>query len=75
MHFQIVSNNKDFGWAALLDFHKKANPVDPLGLDVMYVLDVLMLLSAESAKNLSDITQLRPPDANEKGVVEVVISF
>ncbi|MCP9263772.1 Superkiller viralicidic activity 2-like 2 [Dirofilaria immitis] len=33
---------------------------------------VLMLLSAESAKNLSDITQLRPPDANDKGVVEVV---
>uniref|UniRef100_A0A1I8EYN4 Superkiller viralicidic activity 2-like 2 n=1 Tax=Wuchereria bancrofti TaxID=6293 RepID=A0A1I8EYN4_WUCBA len=68
----IVSNGKDFGWAALLDFHKKANPVDPLGLDVMYVLDVLMLLSSESAKNLSDITQLRPPNANEKGVVEVV---
>ncbi|VDO26325.1 unnamed protein product [Brugia timori] len=68
----IVSNGKDFGWAALLDFHKKANPVDPLGLDVMYVLDVLILLSTESAKNLSDITQLRPPNANEKGVVEVV---
>uniref|UniRef100_A0A158Q820 Superkiller viralicidic activity 2-like 2 n=1 Tax=Elaeophora elaphi TaxID=1147741 RepID=A0A158Q820_9BILA len=68
----VISNNKDFGWAALLDFHKKANPVDPLGLDVMYVLDVLLLLSAECAKNLSDITQLRPPDANDKGVVEVV---
>lgn len=68
----IVSCDRDFGWAALLNFHKKANPVDPLGLDVMYVLDVLMLLSAESVKNLSDIAQLRPPTSNERGVVEAV---
>ncbi|VDO53273.1 unnamed protein product [Onchocerca flexuosa] len=38
----------------------------------MYVLDVLLFLSAESAKNLSDITQLRPPNVDEKGIVEVV---
>lgn len=74
-NLQIVSCDRDFGWAALLNFHKKANPVDPLGLDVMYVLDVLMLLSAESVKNLSDIAQLRPPNSNERGVVEVCLFF
>lgn len=60
---------------ALLDFHKKTNPTDPLGFEVLYVLDVLMLLSAESAKNLSDITQLQPPNENEKGIAEVFFEF
>ncbi|VDK56229.1 unnamed protein product [Gongylonema pulchrum] len=68
----IVSSDRDFGWAALLNFHKKSNPVDPLGVDVLYVLDVLMLLSSESVKNLLDITQLRPPNSDEKGVLEAV---
>lgn len=68
----IVAASRDFGWAALVNFHKKPNPVDPLSGELLYILDVAVVLSAESAKDSSNVSQLRPPVAGEKGVVEVV---
>lgn len=45
--------------------------MDPLSPSLMYVLDVALILSKESVKNLSTIDHLVPPASNEKGVVEV----
>uniref|UniRef100_A0A9J2P7F8 Superkiller viralicidic activity 2-like 2 n=1 Tax=Ascaris lumbricoides TaxID=6252 RepID=A0A9J2P7F8_ASCLU len=68
----VVAGTKDFGWAPILNFHKKPDPMDPMGGSLLYILDVAMLLSSESAKDLSSVAHLQPPGAGDAGVIEVV---
>lgn len=45
--------------------------MDPMGGSLLYILDVAMLLSSESAKDLSSVAHLQPPGAGDAGVIEV----
>uniref|UniRef100_A0A914W8B0 Superkiller viralicidic activity 2-like 2 n=1 Tax=Plectus sambesii TaxID=2011161 RepID=A0A914W8B0_9BILA len=71
---KIEAGDRDFGWASLVNYHRKVNPKDPLKAEMIYILDVAMVISPESAKDPSNVGQLRPPDAakGQKGVVEIV---
>ncbi|VDK79053.1 unnamed protein product [Anisakis simplex] len=55
-----------------MNFHKKPDPVNPLNGQLHYILDVAMLISTESARDISNVAQLQPPPANDAGVVEIV---
>uniref|UniRef100_A0A914RXH1 rRNA-processing arch domain-containing protein n=1 Tax=Parascaris equorum TaxID=6256 RepID=A0A914RXH1_PAREQ len=66
----VVAGTKDFGWAPILNFHKKPDPMNPMGGSLLYILDVAMLLSSESAKDLSSVAHLQPPSTGDTGAVE-----
>lgn len=70
---QIVTRGKDFGWGALLQYHKKPNPLEPLSSEMLFILDVAMCFSPESVKDVTNVSQLRPPKPGENGVVEVFL--
>jgi hypothetical protein len=76
-NFQIEAGGRKFGWGALINYHRKTNPADPLKVELIYILDVALVVSPESAREPTNIGLLRPPDAsrNERGVVEVFIQF
>ncbi|VDD88900.1 unnamed protein product [Enterobius vermicularis] len=69
---KIVTRGKDFGWGALLQYHKKPNPLEPLSSEMLFILDVAMCFSPESVKDVTNVSQLRPPKPGENGVVEIV---
>lgn len=40
--------------------------------DLIYIIEVAVQLSRESAKFLTNVSNLRPPEKNQKGIVEVI---
>ncbi|KHN75745.1 Superkiller viralicidic activity 2-like 2 [Toxocara canis] len=68
----VVAATKDFGWAAILNFHKKPDPSNPLSGSLLYILDVAMLVSTESAQDLTNVAHLQPPSGSDAGVIEIV---
>uniref|UniRef100_A0A915DKL8 Uncharacterized protein n=1 Tax=Ditylenchus dipsaci TaxID=166011 RepID=A0A915DKL8_9BILA len=60
----------DFGWTVLVSYTKKPNPLNPLSGELIYVVEVVAKLSKESAKNLNNISQIRPAavDAKRNGM-------
>ncbi|VDN02519.1 unnamed protein product [Thelazia callipaeda] len=68
----VISNDKDFGWAALLDFHKKVDQGTSVDVNITYVLDMLLVVSEASVKNLPDVMCLRPAGSNDKGTAHIV---
>lgn len=71
-NMQIATSGKDFGWGALLQYHKKPNPQEPLSPNMLYILDVAISFSPESIKDIKNVSQLMPTRPGENGVVEVL---
>uniref|UniRef100_A0A158R3R5 ATP-dependent RNA helicase DOB1 n=1 Tax=Syphacia muris TaxID=451379 RepID=A0A158R3R5_9BILA len=69
---KIATSGKDFGWGALLQYHKKPNPQEPLSPNMLYILDVAISFSPESIKDIKNVSQLMPTRPGENGVVEIV---
>lgn len=70
--FKIKSGLHDFGWTSLVSYSKKPDPLNPLSGTLLYIVEVAVILSAESARNITNVQQLQPPQQGESGVVEVV---
>lgn len=40
--------------------------------ELIYIIEVAVQLSSESAKFLSNVTNLRPPNENQRGIIEII---
>lgn len=57
----------------MLNFHKKVDPLSETN-EMIYVLDVAVHISSESAKHFAsnpNVNVIRPPAKGERGVMEV----
>lgn len=70
---QIFYNDIDFGWAPLVSFSKKPNPLNPLSPELLYIVYVAVPLARECIPRISkDISFARPPASGAIGIVEVL---
>ena len=62
----------DFGWTALVNYSKKPNPLNPISPDMMYIVDVAVELSKETAHNVKNLAHVRPPEKGQEGEIQVI---
>lgn len=65
-----MHQEKDFGWALVVNFHKKVNKDDPVIRDPKYIIDVLLHCDKASIEN-KDRSNVLPCPPGEKGTMEV----
>lgn len=69
----VVNESTDFGWGVIVNFQKKANQSkNPNDSEPVFVADVLLHLSKESAKNTKKTSEVEPCPKGEKGEMHVV---
>ncbi|KJH50525.1 DSHCT domain protein [Dictyocaulus viviparus] len=66
----VVAGSRDFGWAVLLNFHKKVNIDD--STQMVYILDVLMEFRNDNFDESINLTQLQPAAEGSPSACEVI---
>lgn len=67
-----MHQEKNFGWALVVNFQKKVNKDDPVMKDPIYIVDVLLHCDKESIEN-KDKSNVLPCPPGEKGTMEVCL--
>lgn len=61
--------DRNYDWGTLINWKKTPNPLDPLSPENLYIVEVGVLISPESEKNLPNLSMVRPPTNGERGVL------
>uniref|UniRef100_A0A915MHF3 Uncharacterized protein n=1 Tax=Meloidogyne javanica TaxID=6303 RepID=A0A915MHF3_MELJA len=64
--------DKDYDWTVLINWRKTPNPLDPTSPELIYIVEVAVLVSKESERHLPNLALLKPPDLREQGVICVI---
>ena len=64
--------DKDYGWGVLINWRKTPNPLNPTSPDLIYIVEVAVLISRESERHLPNLSMVRPPADREKGALCII---
>lgn len=63
---------QDYDWGVLVNWKKVPNPLDPTSPEMLYIVEVGVLISLESERNLPNLSMLRAPAKGAPGILSIL---